>query len=95
MTSGRVIETTILEKSVWINVKSDDSVMGILVEKTDKARCVSEGDAIWWQSGLVYWTPRYNIEKRDGRVTLTHDIILNRIGTGCAERPVLTPAMTQ
>jgi len=89
MTSGKVIETEVHEKSntVWINVKSDDDTMGILVERTAKARCVSEGDLLWWTADLVYWTPKYNSVKREGKVTINYDIVLKRIGTGAAAKP--------
>jgi len=89
MTSGKVIETEVHEKSntVWINVKSDDETMGILVERTAKSRCVSEGDLVWWQADLVYWTPKYNSVKREGQVTVHYDIILKRASVGKAVRP--------
>ena len=99
MVGGTVIETIELYDRVWINVKDDRDLSpncAIYVEKDDKARCVSEGDAIWWQSGYAMWTPACNQQKKKSahhhdnclaRCGVDYDIKLKRIGCSGAPRP--------
>jgi hypothetical protein len=100
MIGGTVIETITLEDRVWINCRGErgesSTTCAIFVKKTAKSRSVSEGDAVWWQSGLAMWTPSFNRVK-----TCTHkhhfsclkcgkdyDIKLERVGYSGVARPV-------
>ena len=79
MIGGTVIETIVYDGLVWINVKDDNDWCAINVEACDKARCVSEGDIVWWQGGFAYWSPRCV----DGTGTHT----LKKVGNSGAPRP--------
>lgn len=60
MIGGIVIETILTDPLMWISCKDKDTgdEAAIFVEATAEARCVSEGDSIWWEGGFCYWTPR-------------------------------------
>lgn len=102
MIGGTVIETIELEDRVWINCQDDNypsDRCAIYVEKDSKARCVSEGDSVWWQSDRAMWTPACNRGKTCdhrhhyscSRVGVDYDIRLKRIGFSGVSRPEFTP----
>ena len=66
---GRVIEVIALpeDKLVWVN--TNDAPEGkrpnecaVIVDA--KGEDIRPGDALWWQSGTCYWTPRGREDKR-------------------------------
>jgi hypothetical protein len=88
MIGGTVIETIVLPDKVWINCKENQSssTCAIYVASTAKARSVSEGDTIWWQSSLAYWTPKFH-KSGSGKPHKDYDIKLDRVGFSGAKRP--------
>lgn len=82
MVGGIVIETIRSEGKVWINCKEhkSKSTCAVFVEDEPAARCVEDGDSIWWQAGIVFWTPKSKaiVEKQ-----------LKKIGCSGAHRPEL------
>ena len=54
---GRVIETLDTGDKVWVNTHDKHSECAVYVERTPEARSISEGDMLWWQAGICYWTP--------------------------------------
>jgi len=67
---GRVIEVIPMAEDhlVWVN--TDDSPSGhrrsnecaVIVDA--KGEDIQPGDALWWQAGICYWTPRNREDKR-------------------------------
>jgi hypothetical protein len=94
---GTVIETIITGDLVWINTKESPkyrSECAIYVENTPEARSVSEGDIIWWQGNIAYWTAK----DRHGRTVGRKEVELKRRGFSGVARPqpiVLTTHETQ
>lgn len=88
MIGGNVIETIVLPDKVWVNCRERNSTTecAIYVERTDRARAISDGDIVWWQAGNAYWTPQPQIGKRQGK---DFDIVLRRIGSSGVQRPRL------
>lgn len=60
MIGGFVTDTVIVDPLVWIACKDADSgdEAAVFVEESAAARCISEGDSIWWEGGFVMWTPK-------------------------------------
>ena len=88
---GTVIETIILPDKVWINTKEKPeyrSDCAIYVENTPEARCVSEGDSVWWQGAFAYWTAKNQQGHRVGSV----EVKLKRRGFSGVSRPQPQPA---
>lgn len=112
MIGGDVIETITCAEGVWINTREvlpgdeelsqkergSRSECAILVERTDKARSVSDGDFVWWQGDLAFWTPE-SFKPVGGKrpaglkVGLHYDIKMKKIGFTGMPRPgnVATP----
>lgn len=57
---GRVVETILMPGRVWVNTREPQSgdLCAIYVESTPAARCITEGDSVWWQGQRAFWTPR-------------------------------------
>lgn len=57
---GIVVETIGLSDRIWANTREPSSgdLCAIWLERTDEARSISNGDALWWQGGHAFWTPR-------------------------------------
>jgi len=99
---GTVIETIVLPDRVWINTQEPPRARtcAIYVANTAKARCVSEGDQIWWQGQWALWTPACNRKPACGhkhhyscsRAGVDYDIRLERIGYSGVSRPVVPVA---
>lgn len=85
MVGGKVHETIVLEDRVWIRAVDGRSTCAIYVERTAQARCVSEGDGIWWQGEFAMWTPKK--ANRLGKTGVDYDIFLRRVGTSGIKRP--------
>ena len=94
MIGGNVIETIVQPDRVWINCQDRyGQTCAIYVTNTAKARCVSEGDLLWWQGPQARWTPACNRKpacghKTCGRAGIDYDIRLERIGCSGVARPV-------
>jgi len=54
---GRVIETIDTGDKVWVNTNDKHSECAVYVERSAESRSISEGDMLWWQAGVCYWTP--------------------------------------
>lgn len=94
MVGGTVIEIIITSTDrLWINCQDKNDECAIYVRKCHKSMSVSEGDAIWWQGGAVYWTPKFNriseaeSRKKGHRAGVNYDIRLERIGCSGVARP--------
>ncbi len=88
MVGGIVTETLVLEDKVWINCRDKYDECAIYVEKTDKARSVSEGDKLWWQGGRAFWTPKKFKKSADGgKAGRDFEIVLERRGYSGVKRP--------
>lgn len=89
MIGGTVVETIVLPDKVWINCEENDSTSqcAIYVKRTDKARSISPGDSVWWQSGWAFWTPYFRCDRTGGKVGKDYDIALERIGFSGVKRP--------
>lgn len=90
MIGGKVIETIVLPDKVWVNCQDDHSTStcAIYVARDAKSRSISEGDTVWWQSGVAMWTPTATRntpgEKKGG---VHFDIQIPRIGYSGVKRP--------
>lgn len=83
---GTVIETIVLPDKVWINTREKphySDTTAIYVENTPEACCVSEGDTVWWQGSVAYWTAK----DKDHRTIGKPEIKLTRRGSSGAARP--------
>ncbi len=70
------------EARVWVNAKDKHGgTCAIQVADTPAARCISEGDSIWWQGRHAFWTPK------SGAFS---DYKLQRIGYSGVSRPSVT-----
>ena len=78
MVGGIVTETNRDNDHIEIVVQDGGEKLAIKVEVSEKARCVSEGDSIWWQGRKAYWTPRCSKKNPD--------IVLRRIGYSYAPK---------
>lgn len=60
MVGGTVIEVIQCPEKelVWINCENDGDTCAVYVDWCSKALVVSCGDAVWWQSPWVFWTPK-------------------------------------
>lgn len=91
MIGGKVIETIVLPDKVWVNCKERpeySTTCAIYVENDARARCISEGDVVWWQGGRAMWTPRRNNRANSGgKCGRDYDIQLKRIGFSGVNRP--------
>lgn len=101
MVGGTVIETldapadSTRPARIWINVQDvpRKETCGIYVEATPEARCVSEGDSVWWQGSVAYWCPKQNrlssdeSKRRGHRCGVHYDIKLVRRGYSGAKGP--------
>lgn len=104
MIGGVVVDTLVLEDKAWINRQeryfynlgkkpNEYNTCGVYVEKTDKARCVSEKDIVWWQGDYAYWTPRQNrineeeSKKLEHKAGIHYEIKLKRIGFSGVKKP--------
>lgn len=61
MVGGTVIEVVAGESRVWVNVRDDAhprESCAVYLELAGVVVC--PGDALWWQGGLCYWTPKAN-----------------------------------
>jgi len=93
MVGGEVIGVIQLEDKVWVNCKETQftSQCAIYVEKNDKSRCIGEGDMLWWQCGIAYWTPACNRHKSGERPELKegkgYDIELKKLGYSGVNKP--------
>ena len=81
MTGGTVIETNGDYDHIEIIVRGtgceESDTLAIKVEVTTEARCISEGDTVWWQGRIAYWTAC----NRDGKYNKgTKDVEISRIG---------------
>lgn len=86
MVGGTVIETLVVGDRVWIDCKESpkrSTTCAIYVENTAEARSVSEGDIIWWQGGVAYWTAKDRHGKTVGKV----EVKLKRRGFSGVKRP--------
>mgnify|MGYP001619169969 FL=1 len=101
MVGGNVIETIVLPDRVWINCQDKyGTACAIYLEKTPKARSVSEGDVIWWQGAWAFWTPAANRSPvcKDAhpysclRAGVDYEIKLERIGFSGVKRPNINQA---
>ena len=97
---GKVVETIVLPDKVWINARDKyEGDCAIYVENDARARCVSEGDALWWQGSNAYWTPKahlvsYEEARRLGYKQGQHyEIPLTRRGFSGVKRPETTPSV--
>lgn len=63
MIGGKVLETITLRDRIWVNCQCQvyGDIAAVFVQKTVHARCISEGDALWWQADSCYWTPACNM----------------------------------
>lgn len=60
MVGGKVIETIIVDDRVWVNVRDrtyPKETCAIYVERNPVSEAISEGDSLWWQGRLAFWTP--------------------------------------
>lgn len=91
MVGGIVVETIVLSDKVWVNCqrysekenKKYSEQCAIYVELTPQARCITEGDIVWWQGETAMWTPRNDRRETVGRA----DIPIKRIGFSGVKRP--------
>lgn len=83
MCGGKVIETIILEDSVWVNVQDKRDICAVYVDNTPESRSISDGDSIWWQGGYVFWTAKNKKGKTVGKV----DYKLKKRGFSGVSRP--------
>lgn len=82
MIGGIVLDTVDNPKTIRFRVKDNKTkkVDVVYVERDVRSRCVSEGDLVWWQSGIVYWTPKHHIELRsESQVGEVYDIALHLV----------------
>jgi len=84
MVGGTVKETVILSDRIWVNCESSGDECAVYVQKDPRALSISPGDAAWWQSGRVYWTP-----KKNGKAYAKSDIPLIKIGYSGCRRPTV------
>lgn len=91
MVGGTVIETIVLPDKVWVNCEGDYSLeqCAVYVENTPKARSISNGDTLWWQSSWAFWTPSFH-QQGTGKAGRQYDIKLRRIGYSGVARPQTT-----
>ena len=87
MTGGTVIEINSDYDHIEIVVKGtgceESDTLAIKVEVTTEARCISEGDTVWWQGRIAYWTAC----NRDGKYNKwTKDVEIPRIGYSYAPK---------
>jgi len=54
---GRVTDTIDTGDKVWVNTYDQHSECAVYVERNPESRSISEGDMLWWQAGVCYWTP--------------------------------------
>lgn len=82
MVGGKVVRTLVESERVVVVVRDNmDKELAVYVEPEENARCVLEGDAVWWQSDKVFWTPRHTKDAlEDGKIGVDFDIPLKRIG---------------
>lgn len=94
MTGGIVTETIDVPATakmparVWICIKEDKpggDLKAIYLEQTAAARCIQPEDSVYWTEQVAYWSPRSRAFR---------DYQLNRVGTGAAKRPKITPSVT-
>lgn len=84
MVGGKVIEICGIPSRpnvLWINCAnrpySKIQTCSVLIEKHDTADLIQIGDSVWWQSGLVYWTPQDSPRDMQG---INFDIPFTKIG---------------
>jgi len=80
---GEVVDTVVFGERVWVEVRDGTDTCTLYVDNTDAARCISPGDALWWQGENAYWTAR----NRKGAVIGCPDFPLERVGLTGAPRP--------
>jgi hypothetical protein len=58
--SGVVIDTRVEDEAVFITMRGDNCPTPVILqlEFCAEARCISEGDDVWWDRKTCYWTPR-------------------------------------
>lgn len=102
MIGGEVIETMEFHRKypsgevkhlLWIRCRGlageEGQFCAINVLADAKARCVSEGDEIWWQGVHAYWTPAQFRGSSDRREGVTYNIKLDRYGYSGDFRPLV------
>ncbi len=99
MVGGTVIEVVDLATKVYINCadkprgrkKADECA--IYVKHTPESEKIQIGDAIWWQGGNAYWTPKDNrlsdevANARGLSGGVDYDIPIQRIGYSGVSNP--------
>lgn len=90
MVGGTVVEVIVSGDRVWINCEERQTAerAAIYVKATARARSISEGDSVWWQSDRAMWTPAFNRGKKGLKCGVDYDIRLERIGFSGAARPM-------
>lgn len=95
MIGGKVIEIIELHDRIWVNCQCQihGDICAVFVQKTVHARCISEGDCLWWKADQCYWTPACNLN----RMAILQcgkdiDIPIPKIGFSGMPRPELTPS---
>jgi hypothetical protein len=67
MVGGKVIESCEVRgrnEVLWLNCadfregRKRPDVCSVLVERTTDSEQIEIGDRVWWQSGVIYWTPQ-------------------------------------
>lgn len=90
MIGGTIIEIIELRDRFWVNCQDTVSPgqCAVFVQKTVHARCLSEGDAFWWQADKCYWTPACNMNRMAVlRCGFDFDIPIPKIGFSGMPRP--------
>jgi len=90
MIGGTIIEIIELRDRFWVNCQDavSPSQCAVFVSKTVHARCISEGDALWWQADQCYWTPACNMKRlKVLQCGVEFDIKIPKIGFSGMPRP--------
>lgn len=98
MIGGTVIEVVDLATKIYINCidrpkgRSKGDQCAVYVERTPNSEKIEIGDAIWWQGGLVMWTPSCNLEsggrkQKDLICGIDYDIQIPRRGYSGVSHP--------
>lgn len=89
MIGGKVIETIVLPDKIWVNCQDtvNSGTCAIYVAKDARSRSISEGDTVWWQSGIAMWTPTATQNTPAKKQGVHFDIQLPKIGYSGVHRP--------
>ena len=92
MVGGIVIEVSeIKDRPGVLYVDCRDSsyrqTCAVLVEDNETSRKIEIGDSVWWQSGMVMWTPSPNRLKKGGKCGVDYDVRIPKIGYSGVRHP--------